>query len=339
MTTLQILWFCIIGLLFAIFVFLEGFDFGVGMATRLIAKDQDEQIAIQSSIGPHWDGNETWLVTAGGAMFASIPLWYASLFSAYYYLLMLVLVALIIRGVSFEFTKHAETKSGKNFWLWLFFLGSALAPFFLVMMLTSMIQGIPLNANGDASGLGFFDVVNWLSIVGGIAGVCLSLVHGLNFLRLRMSGDLADRARNMNKVLYPILFVGEVLFALLVIFQTDFFTKKLVSSLIITILIVLFSLLGYYGVLKDRAGWSFVGSGLSLSAVIVLIFNGMFPRVMISTIKGNDILLKNAANSQYTLTVMTIVACILVPIVLIYFIWSYTLFTKKINPKDNPVKY
>ncbi|AKP67723.1 cytochrome C oxidase assembly protein [Companilactobacillus ginsenosidimutans] len=336
--TLSILWFLIIGLLFAIFVFMEGFDFGVGMSTQLIAHDQMEREAIMSSIGPHWDGNETWLVTAGGAMFAALPIWYASLFSTYYYLLMLVLVSLIIRGVSFEFTKHAETKFGKNLWMWTFFCGSFFAPFLLVMMLTSMIQGVPLNANGDAIGLGFFDVVNWLSLVGGVAGVLLSLVHGLNFLRLRMEGPIRDRARQLNKVLYPILFAGEVVFALLVIFQTDFFTKKPVSTTIIILFIVLFSLLGYYGVLKDREGWSFVGSGLSLSTVIVLIFNGMFPRVMIGT-HGNSISIANAANSHYTLTVMTIVACILVPIILIYFIWSYTLFTKRINPKDNTVKY
>ncbi|MFD1417539.1 cytochrome d ubiquinol oxidase subunit II [Companilactobacillus keshanensis] len=336
--TLSILWFLIIGLLFAIFLFLEGFDFGVGMATRLIAHNLDEREALMSSIGPHWDGNETWLVTAGGAMFASLPLWYASLFSGYYYVLLLVLVGLILRGVSFEFTKHAETKTGKNIWLWAFFIGSVLPPFLLCMMLLSMVQGIPMNANGDAFPK-FFDVVNWLSLVGGVAGVLLSLVHGLNFIRLRLDGPLRDRARDLNKIVYPILFAGEVVFAILVFFQTDFFTKRFTSSLLITVLIVVFSLLGYYGVLKNKEGWSFAGSGLSLSMVIVLLFNGLFPRVMIATNPAHSILIKTAANSHYTLTIMTIVACILVPIILIYFIWSYTLFTKRINPKDNTVKY
>src|SRR5699024_9863619 len=133
--------------------------------------------------------------------------------------------------------------------------------------------------------------------------------------------------------------LSEVVFAVLVFLQTDFFTKRFGSSLFITVLIVLFSLLGYYGVLKDREGWSFVGSGLSLSMVIVLLFNGLFPRVMIATNPAHSILIKNAANSQYTLTIMTIVACILVPIVAIYFIWSYSLFTKRINPRENTVKY
>jgi len=336
--TLANLWFILIGLLFAIFLFLEGFDFGVGMSTRFLAKDFDERLALMTSIGPHWDGNETWLVTAGGAMFASLPLMYASLFSGYYIVLLLVLVGLILRGVSFEFVKHAETKTGKNIWMWTFFLGSFLAPFLLCLMLLSMVQGIPMNANGDAFPK-FFDVVNLLSVVGGVAGTLLSLVHGLNFIRLRVEGPLRERARKLNQILYPILFAGEVVFAVLVFFQTDFFTKRFGSSLVITLLIVLFSLLGYYGVLKDREGWSFAGSGLSLSMVIVLLFNGLFPRVMIATNPAHSILIKDAANSQYTLTIMTIVAGILVPIVAIYFIWSYTLFTKRINPRENTVKY
>lgn len=336
--TLSTLWFIIIGLLFSIFLFLEGFDFGVGMSTRFLAKDEQERAALMSTIGPHWDGNETWLVTAGGAMFASLPLWYATLFSGYYILLLLVLVGLILRGVSFEFHKHAETRTGKNLWMWAFFAGSIIPPFFLCMILLSMVQGVPINANGDAFPK-FFDVVNLLSVVGGVAGVLLSLVHGLNFIRLRIEGPLRERARKLNQILYPILFLGEVVFAVLVFLQTDFFTKRFVSSLLITALIVLFSLLGYYGVLKDREGWSFVGSGLSLSMVIVLLFNGLFPRVMIATNPAHSILIKNAANSQYTLTIMTIVACILVPIVAIYFIWSYSLFTKRINPRENAVKY
>ncbi|WP_119316947.1 cytochrome d ubiquinol oxidase subunit II [Companilactobacillus formosensis] len=336
--TLSTLWFILIGLLFAIFLFLEGFDFGVGMATRFLAKDDAERTAIMSTIGPHWDGNETWLVTAGGAMFASLPMWYASLFSGYYILFLLVLVGLILRGVSFEFHKHAETRTGKNLWMWAFFAGSIIPPFFLCMILLSMVQGVPMDASGNAFPT-FFDVVNLLSIVGGVAGVLLSLVHGLNFIRLRIEGPMRDRARKLNQILYPILFLGEVVFAVLVFLQTDFFTKRFFSSLIITLLIVLFSLLGYYGVLKNREGWSFAGSGLALSMVIVLLFNGLFPRVMIATNPAHSILIKDAANSPYTLTIMTIVACILVPIVAIYFIWSYSLFTKRINPRENTVKY
>lgn len=332
MTSLQLLWFILICVLFIGFFFLEGFDFGVGMATRIIAKNQEERLNLMSTIGPHWDGNETWLVTAGGAMFASLPMWYASLFSGYYILLLLLLASLIIRGVSFEFTAHAETKAGKNFWQWLLFIGSTAAPFLLCMMLFSMVQGVNIDANGDAF-IGFGQVVNLLSIVAGIAGTLLSLIHGLNFIRLKTTGTLRQKALNLNKILYPILFIGEVVFAILVYLNTDFFTKRFTSSLIITILIVAASALGYFAVLKDKEGLSLAGSGLTFAFIVILFFNGLFPRVMVATNPAHSILIKNAAASEYTLKVMSLVAVVLLPIILIYFIGSYFVFNKRIKTK------
>lgn len=328
MSALQFIWFLLICVLFVGFFFLEGFDFGVGMASGIIARTEEEKSVMLDIIGPHWMVNETWLVTAGGAMFASFPMWYASLFSGYYIMFLLVLVGLIIRGVSFEFANHAETSRGRNFWYNTFVLGSLLAPLMLCIIFFSMIQGVPINAKGDLN-LGFFDIINWLSLVGGIAGVLMSLIHGLNYVRLNTTGILRERAEDLNRFLYPILFVGEVVFALLVFFQTDFFKEKFVSSLIITLLIVVMSLIGAWGVYKNHEGWSLAGSGLSLSFVVILIFNGLFPRVMIATNPVHDILIKDASSSPTALKVMTIVVCILLPIVLIYFIWSYLIFTKR----------
>ncbi|MBA1393269.1 cytochrome d ubiquinol oxidase subunit II, partial [Lactobacillus sp. XV13L] len=249
MSVLQFIWFILICVLFVGFFFLEGFDFGVGMASGIIAQTDEEKSVMLGIIGPHWVVNETWLVTAGGAMFASFPMWYASLFSGYYIMFLLVLVGLIIRGVSFEFANHAETSRGRHFWYNTFVIGSLLAPLMLCIIFFSMIQGVPINGNGDFS-LGFFDVINWLSLVGGIAGVLMSLIHGLNYVRLSTTGILRERAENLNRILYPVLFVGEVVFALLVFFQTDFFKEKFTSSLIITLLIVVMSLLGAWGVYK-----------------------------------------------------------------------------------------
>lgn len=328
MSALQFIWFVLICVLFVGFFFLEGFDFGVGMASGIIARTDEEKQTMLDIIGPHWVVNETWLVTAGGAMFASFPMWYASLFSGYYIMFFLVLVGLIIRGVSFEFANHAETARGRHLWYNTFVIGSLLAPLILCMIFFSMIQGVPINAHGDLS-LGFFDIVNWLSLVGGIAGVLMSLIHGLNYVRLTTSGILRERAENLNRFLYPILFVGEVVFALLVFFQTDFFQNKLVSSTIITLLIVVMSLLGAWGVYKHHEAWSLAGSGLSLAFVVILIFNGLFPRVMIATNPAHNILIKDASSSPTALKVMTIVVCILLPIVLIYFIWSYIIFAKR----------
>lgn len=328
---LQLLWFLLIGLLFIIFYFLEGFDYGVGMATQILAKDDDERRFMVQTIGPHWDGNEVWLITAGGAMFASFSAWYASLFSGYYILLFLTLFALIIRGVSFEFSAHAETEKGFRFWNRALFCGSLLAPFFLTMMFGSLIQGVPMDKAGNMS-LGFWNIVNLLSIVAGVAGVLLCLIHGLNFLRLRIDDpDLSRRAQSLNNKLYFVAYAGEVVFALLVIFQTDFFTKRPVSSVIITLAIGIFTVLSQIFNKSDHQGWAFVTSGLTLGSVVILLFNGLFPRVLIAQDPSNSISIVKAANSPLTLQVMTIVLVILLPIALIYIIWSYFVFRKRIK--------
>jgi cytochrome d ubiquinol oxidase subunit II len=152
MSFLEGLWFIVIALLFALFLALDGLDFGVGMATRFVAESDRERSLFMRAIGPHWDGNEVWLITAGGAMFAAFPLWYASLFSGYYILLFLVLVALILRGVSFEFAAHSLTDRERSVWQWANFVGSLFAPFFLGMMLTSLIQGVPMDKQGQRLG-------------------------------------------------------------------------------------------------------------------------------------------------------------------------------------------
>lgn len=326
---LQLLWFLVIGLLFVIFYFLEGFDYGVGISTRLLAKTPEERSYLKATIGPHWDGNEVWLITAGGAMFASFSAWYASLFSGYYVLLFLALFALILRGVSFEFAVNAETAWGRNIWDWALFIGSFCAPFLLTMMFTSLIQGVPMNAHQDMS-LQFGDIVNPLSVVGGIAGVLLCWIHGLNFIQLKLDGSLADRAHKLVNVLYYVAYAGEVVFAILAYLQTDFFKKRPISSFVILALVVVFTVCSHVFSIKKREGWSFTFSGLTLGAVVAFLFNGLFPRVLIAKNPANSLLIKNAANSNYTLTIMTVVLCILLPIVLIYFIWSYSVFKKRI---------
>ena len=226
---LQLLWFLLIGLLFMIFYFTEGFDYGVGMATQFLAKNDQEKHVMMEAIGPHWDGNEVWLITAGGAMFASFSDWYASLFSGYYILLFFTLFALIIRGVSFEFSAHAETEHGFRIWTSALFGGSLLAPFFLTMMFGSLIQGVPIDAQGNMS-LSFWNIVNPLSVVAGVAGGLLCLIHGINFLRLRIDDpELSKRAANLNEKLYLVAYLGEIVFALLIFFQTDFFKLRQIS--------------------------------------------------------------------------------------------------------------
>jgi cytochrome d ubiquinol oxidase subunit II len=332
MTTLQLIWFILVGLLFAIFFLLEGFDYGVGIANRLLGRDTKERSKILRAIGPHWDGNEVWLLTAGGAMFASFPFWYASLFSGFYVMLILILLALILRGVSFEFSSHVRTDKARGFWQWVTAIASFAAPFIFGMLFIDLVRGMPIDAKGDIYA-GFGDYVNLFSIVGGVAVSLLSLLHGLNFLRLKFKKDeIGERATKLAKVLYPVLFAGLVVFAVLLYIDTDFFANHLIETLALLVAIVGASVVATYGAYMKKAITSFVASGLTLMLVVVLLFVGLFPRVMVANDSANDILIANASSTPYTLSVMTVVVVIFVPIVLAYTIWSYVVLNKKPKP-------
>lgn len=329
MSFLQILWFILIGVLFAGFFFLDGFDFGVGMATRSLAHNEDERSQIIETIGPVWDGNEVWLITAGGAMFASFPYWYATLFSGYYLILLMILVGLIIRGVSFEFRTASDPKK-QHIWSTALAAGSLIVPFFLGVMFVSMIQGMPIDANGNMNA-GFFDYFNVMSIVGGVALVLLTYLHGLNYIALKTIGDIRERARNYAEFLYWILYAGLVVFAVLLFFQTDFFQVRPIGTLITVLLIVAFAVLGHVATFKGNEMLAFISSGLTMVSLVAMIFVGMFPRVMISSLGDKyDLLIQNASSTSYTLTVMTIATICLLPFVLAYTIWSYWIFRKRI---------
>ncbi|MDN6968730.1 cytochrome d ubiquinol oxidase subunit II [Oenococcus sp. UCMA 17063] len=322
MSIFQFLWFIVIAILFAGFLFFEGFDFGVGMATRFLANNDRERQTVLGAIAPHWDGNEVWLITAGGAMFASFPLWYASLFSGYYILLFLTLIALIFRGVSFEFVTHAENSFQRSLWLWSNFFGSLFSPFFLGMMFTSLIQGVPMDAQGNVWA-GFNVVVNIFSVIGGLAVAYLSLIHGLHFLSLRTENSLHNRAMNMADKLYWMLYPILILFVVFSIFKTDFYEKHLFSSLLIVLVIVALTLWGHLSIHFGHNGRAFFASGFSLVLIIAFIFNGLFPRVMISNNSKYDLLIKTASASKLTLEIMTGILVVLLPVVLLYFFWSY----------------
>lgn len=334
MSLTQNFWFLVIGLLFSIFFFLEGFDFGVGMSIKGLAKDESERDMLISSIGPHWDGNEVWLITAGGAMFASYPMWYASLFSGFYLMLFFVLIALIFRGVAFEFRSRMHTDQGRNIWEWSATIGSFCAPFLLGMIFTAMVKGMPMDKAGDITA-GFTDYVNLFSIVGGVAVALLCLLHGLNFIRLKTTGDLRSRALAYAKPLYWVLYAGEVVFAVLVYFYTDFFTTKPVSTFIILAAIVVLSVIAHAGTILDHEKLSFFSTGLTLAGVVVLLFNGLYPRVMIANNPKFSILAADASSTPYTLHIMTIVTLSILPIVLVYFIWSYWVFRQRLQTKES----
>ncbi len=234
MSTLQLLWFVLIGILFSGFFFLEGFDFGVGMSVQTLAHDEEEKEQIIQTIGPVWDGNEVWLLTAGGAMFASFPYWYASLFSGFYLILFIILVGLIIRGVSFEFRHRMPDGKRRRMWNWTLSLGSFIVPFFFGVLFIDLVQGMPLDVDGNMMA-SFTDYINVFSVVGGVALTLLCYLHGLNYIALKTEGPVRERARNYASFFYWILYVGLVVFAALLYFKTDFFDNNfLVTLLLVT---------------------------------------------------------------------------------------------------------
>ncbi|USS86057.1 cytochrome d ubiquinol oxidase subunit II [Fructilactobacillus cliffordii] len=322
MSFLQLLWYFVVGLLFAAFLVLDGADLGIGMATRFLAFNYDERQQLLRTIGPHWDGNEVFLIAAGGSMFASMPMWYASLFSGFYLLLFLVLIALIFRGVSFEFAENAETKKGRNAWMWTNFWGSLCTAFLFGMLFTAMIQPVPIDAQGNIFA-SFLDVVNPLSLLGGVALTALCLYQGLHYATLRTSGLMRDHAATLCGNLYWAAYPVEVLFAIALYFQTDFFVTHPLATLFFLVVIVATTVWGHIATIRDREWSAYIASTVTLVALVALIFVGLFPNVLIARNSAHTISIVSASATSYTLGVMTVVLCILLPIVIAYFAWSY----------------
>ncbi|MCL2140449.1 MAG: cytochrome d ubiquinol oxidase subunit II [Dehalococcoidia bacterium] len=331
---LQIIWFILIAVLFIGFFFLEGFDFGVGIATRLITKDRSERNQLIGTIAPFWDGNEVWLLSAGGAIFAAFPHWYATMFSGYYIPLTIVLLALILRGVSFEFRMKMHSERARNLWDWFLFIGSLLPPFLLGVLFTSLVKGMPIDENMTMYA-GFWDYISLYSVVGGVAVTLLCLLHGLNFISLRTNGIVRTRASELSNKLYYLLYAGLAIFVLLTIFNTDFYKDKTALMILLSVAIVIISTITHSCVIRRKEAFAFLFSGLSLCMVVVLLFSGLFPRVTVSSIDPSysmDIYM--ASSSPYTLKLMTIVAFCILPFVLAYQGWSYYIFRKRVSKAD-----
>ncbi len=333
--SLNELWFVLVAVLFIGFFFLEGFDFGVGMSTRFLAKNDMERRVLINSIGPFWDANEVWLLTAGGAMFAAFPNWYATMFSGYYTPFVVLLLALIARGVAFEFRGKVENGKWKGTWDVAIFLGSLLPPFLLGVVFSGLLKGLPIDGDMEMKA-GLFDMVNIYTVVGGITVVVLCLVHGLMFTSLRTTGALRDRARKLaHKLLIPLAALF-VIFAVMTYFQTDVFeVRGLPLGLMAVVGLVCFLLAGMF-MSKQKDGWAFGMTGALIVLSISGVFVGLFPRVMVSSISDAfSLTIHNAASGHYSLKVMTIVALTLLPFVLGYQIWSYFVFHKRVHEKEH----
>jgi len=335
---LQILWFILIAVLWIGFFFLEGFDFGVGMLLPFIGKKDVERRAVINAIGPTWDGNEVWLLTAGGATFAAFPHWYATMFSGFYLALFLLLVGLIIRGISFEYRSKDANPKWRNTFDWMIAVGSFLAALLLGAAFANLARGVPIDQNMMFTG-NLFTLLNPYGLLGGVTTVAIFLLHGANFLGLKLEGELKDRADAWAKKLW---IAATVLYILLAVFTyiAGYWQRGMVNPGIVPIGALAALLVAGYFINQRRDGWSFITIALNIVLTQVSFFSMTFPNVMISsTNPAWSLTIYNASSSQYTLTVMSIVALIFVPIVLAYQGWTYWMFRKRVTTDKKSLVY
>jgi cytochrome d ubiquinol oxidase subunit II len=336
---LQSLWFMLIAVLWIGFYFLEGFDFGVGMLLPFLGKKDEERRAIINTIGPVWDGNEVWLLTAGGATFAAFPHWYATMFSGFYLALFLLLVGLILRGVSFEYRSKDANPKWRHTFDWMIAVGSFLPALLLGTAFANLARGVPIDADMMYTG-NLLTLLNPYGLIGGLTMVSVFLLHGANFLTLKMEGEMRERARAAAKKVYIAAAVMVVTLAVSTYFFTDITSKIGINPGITPIASVAVLLAGIFFINRKMEGWAFLSTGLHIVLTQVAFFTLMFPRVMISSTSPDfSLTIYNASSSQYTLTVMSIVALIFVPIVLAYQGWSYYMFRKRITTDKHSLTY
>ncbi|WP_160688695.1 cytochrome d ubiquinol oxidase subunit II [Clostridium sp. C2-6-12] len=329
---LGIIWFILIGILFAGFFFLEGFDFGVGILLLLIGKKDTDRRIIINTIGPVWDGNEVWLITAGGAIFAAFPNWYATMFSGFYLALLVVLIALILRGVAFEFRSKDESQKWRNGWDKVIFVSSLLLAILFGVALSNFIKGVPIDQTMNYVG-GFFDLISIYTLVAGITTLLVFIFHGAVFLALKAEESIAEKAINIAKPFGVSAIIVSVLLFVLTFLQTDMFNSKL--ALVAAIVSLVCLILSWYLVGVKKAKIAMLTNGLSIALGVAALFAGLFPRVMVSSIKPEySLTIANASSTVNTLALMTKVAVIFVPIVLAYQAWSYWIFRKRVTTKD-----
>ncbi|MEV7635997.1 cytochrome d ubiquinol oxidase subunit II [Pseudarthrobacter enclensis] len=331
MELLPTIWFVAIAVLWTGYLFLEGFDLGVGMLMKIFARNNTERRVLLNTIGPVWDGNEVWLLTAGGATFAAFPLWYASLFSALYLPLLVVLVALIFRAVAFEYRGKVDTDQWRARWDWAIALGSFFAAFGVGAALALTTTGLPLNANGDREG----GPLAWFSgyaVLGGVAVVGFSLVHALAFLALKTDGEVRHRARAWFVRVLPVLLLPIAAWALSIqVLDGTVWTWALV------LLAVAAAATAWVLARKGSEGRAFLALGAFLVLGTASIFGAVFPVVLPSTLDpAYDLTISNASSSDYTLGLMSVVAAFGLPLVIAYQAWTYWVFRRRVSSASIP---
>jgi len=344
-TGLSALWFSLIGLLWAGYFFLEGFDFGVGMVSPLVSRDETDRRLCLNAIGPVWDGNEVWLLVAGGATFAAFPLWYAALFSGAYLALFLVLLALIVRGLSFEFRGRIDSPGWRRTWDVANFAGSLVAALIWGVAFTNFAHGLPLSAAGYTGGL--LGLLHPLAVLGGLAALAVFAFHGSVFLSLKTSGALRRRARSTARVvgMAAVLLLAAAIAGVAAGGRPWAGAEgALPGAVPLTLGVVAVLLLAGAVLLigRGREALAFGATGAAILLTVGAVWSLMYPMVIPASsgavVPGvAGVTLALAASHPYTLTVMTVVAAIFTPIVLLYQGWTYWVFRRRLlRPLDAP---
>ncbi|WP_341392639.1 cytochrome d ubiquinol oxidase subunit II [Arthrobacter sp. G119Y2] len=334
MISLPTLWFIVLAFLWTGYLFLEGFDLGVGMLMKLMGRSEKDRRVMLNTIGPVWDGNEVWLITAGAMTFATFPLWYAALFSALYIPLVFVLLGLIFRAVSIEYRGKHNDDRWRSRWDWGMALGSFISAFGVGAALALTTTGLPLNENGDRVG-GAFAWFNGYAVLGGLAVVAFCLVHACVFLALKTRGDIEVRARRAVVRWLPLGVLPMAAWAIVVQQQ---YGKAL--TLIPLVIAVVAAVLSWTMARRGRDGWSFTYMGLFLVAGVFTIFAALYPNVLPSTLNPAwSLTVENASSSDYTLTVISWVSLFGLPLVVLYQGWTYWVFRKRITAESIPAAH
>jgi cytochrome bd ubiquinol oxidase subunit II len=323
-------WFIVIAFLWTGFFILEGFDFGVGMLHDLVGTDDAGRRAAINTIGPLWDGNEVWLVVAGASMFAAFPGWYATMFSAFNLALVLILVALIARGLAFEYRGKRDAVRWRRSWDVALIAGSFLAPLLIGVALGDLLHGLPIDSAQNYTG-SFWELLQPYGIFTGVTLVLVCALHGATFLCLKTRRDLHERAGLLARRVAPFtaaLVVGFIIWTH-VTHTNAFFLNS------IELLAILAVLAAVWLVYERRAGFAFAATTVTIASCIVSIFVGLYPSVMVSSTNAAfDLTARNTASAPYTLKVMSVVALILLPLVLAYQAWSYYVFRRRVSTSD-----
>jgi cytochrome d ubiquinol oxidase subunit II len=323
-------WFIVIAVLWTGFFVLEGFDFGVGMLHSVVGRDDPGRRAVINTIGPLWDGNEVWLIVAGAAMFAAFPGWYATMFSGMYLALVLLLGSLIIRGVAFEYRGKRDAARWRHTWDTLLTVGSLLSPLLIGIALADLLHGLPINSSQNYTG-SFWNLLQPYAVFAGVTFVLICALHGATYLGLKTTGEMLEQSRKVARRIAPVtaaFVIGFVIWTH-VTASTAFFLN------VIELLAILAALAAVSLVYARRDGFAFTATTVTIASCVLAIFVDLYPNVMVSsTNSAYNLTVRNTASPHYSLTAMTVVVVIFLPLVLLYQAWTYYVFRRRVSKSE-----